>query len=129
MSRKMRGRQPTIAEHQQDRQQANRQQRSPIRATVKRPLQHAALSVASAVLASSAAAQDIALPTIDVMAAGGYQTTNSGLLRVPTPLRDTAQTINVVPQQVMQEQNVTSVREALRNVAGVTFRAGEGGNQ
>ena len=32
-------------------------------------------------------------------------------------------------KQVIREQNVATVRDALRNVAGVTFRAGEGGNQ
>jgi len=29
----------------------------------------------------------------------------------------------------MQDQNVSDIRDALKNVAGVTFRAGEGGNQ
>ena len=48
---------------------------------------------------------------------------------MPTPLRNTPQTVNVVPQQVIREQNVSNVQDALRNVAGVTFRAGEGGNQ
>ena len=54
---------------------------------------------------------------------------DSSLTRVPTPLRDTPQTVNVVPQQVIQDQNASNVQDALRNVAGVTFRAGEGGNQ
>ena len=35
----------------------------------------------------------------------------------------------MVPQQVIREQNSTTVRDALRNVSGITFRAGEGGNQ
>jgi catecholate siderophore receptor len=59
-----------------------------------------------------------------------YQpTVNSSLSRVPTSLRNTPQTVNVVPQVVMREQNVSTMQEALRNVAGITFRAGEGGNQ
>ncbi len=48
---------------------------------------------------------------------------------MPTPLLNTPQTVNVVTQQVIQEQVSSTVRDALRNVAGVTFRAGEGGNQ
>ena len=48
---------------------------------------------------------------------------------MPTPLLNTPQTVNVVTQQVIQEQNTANVRDALRNVAGITFRAGEGGNQ
>ncbi|MCO5132708.1 MAG: TonB-dependent siderophore receptor [Xanthobacteraceae bacterium] len=60
----------------------------------------------------------------------GYQTpAQSGLSRFPAPLRNTAQTVNVVSQQLMQDQRVTSVQEALRNVPGITFTAGEGGVQ
>ena len=59
----------------------------------------------------------------------GYQAAGSGLSRLPTPLINTPQTINVVTQQVIREQNATTVADALRNVPGITFRAGEGGNQ
>jgi catecholate siderophore receptor len=59
----------------------------------------------------------------------GYQAPTSGLTRLPTPLLSTPQTVNVVTQQVIQEQVNATVKDALRNVAGVTFRAGEGGNQ
>ncbi len=45
------------------------------------------------------------------------------------PLRDTPQTINVVSQQTMQEQETTTLRDALRNVAGISIAAGEGGAQ
>ena len=60
---------------------------------------------------------------------GGYRATSPSLTRLPTSILDTPQTINVVTQQVIQEQVSATVRDALRNVAGVTFRAGEGGNQ
>jgi catecholate siderophore receptor len=109
-----------------------------IQATVRKP-GPAALGVASVMLATSAAmAQDAgsssALPTIDVQeAAGGsgtgYQTGQSQLSRMPVPLRNTPQTVNVVPQQVIQEQAATSVQDILRNVPGITFTAGEGGVQ
>jgi len=42
---------------------------------------------------------------------------------------DTPQTITAVPQQIMQEQGVTTLRDALRNVAGISLAAGEGGAQ
>jgi catecholate siderophore receptor len=45
-----------------------------------------------------------------------------------TPL-DTPQTITAVPQAVMQDQGVTTLRDALRNVAGISLAAGEGGAQ
>lgn len=93
-----------------------------------------AASLASMMLASSAAAQDSGatevLPTIEINAeGGGYQAPASGLTRMPTPLRDTPQSVTVVPRQIITEQNATTIAEALRNVPGITFRAGEGGNQ
>ncbi|HEY0161303.1 MAG TPA: TonB-dependent receptor plug domain-containing protein, partial [Edaphobacter sp.] len=44
-------------------------------------------------------------------------------------LTDTAQTVNVVPQYILQEQAVTSFRDSLRNVPGISLAAGEGGQQ
>ena len=45
------------------------------------------------------------------------------------PLRDTSRTIDVVSQKTMQEQGVTTLRDGLRNVAGISMAAGEGGSQ
>ena len=42
---------------------------------------------------------------------------------------DTPQTISTVPQEIMQEQGTTTLRDALRNVAGISLAAGEGGAQ
>ena len=42
---------------------------------------------------------------------------------------DTPQSISVVPQQIMAEQNTTTLRDALRNVAGISLAAGEGSSQ
>ncbi len=42
---------------------------------------------------------------------------------------DTPQTISAVQQQTMQEQGVTTLRDALRNVAGISLAAGEGSAQ
>ncbi|MBO0719798.1 MAG: TonB-dependent siderophore receptor [Blastocatellia bacterium] len=43
------------------------------------------------------------------------------------PLRDTPQTINVIPRAVIEEQGATTLRDVLRNVPGLTVVAGEGG--
>lgn len=51
----------------------------------------------------------------------------SGSAKYAAPLLDTPQTISVVPQHVMEEQNALSLRQALYNVSGITFNAGEGG--
>ncbi len=43
------------------------------------------------------------------------------------PLRDTPQTITVVPEAVIKERNATTLRDVLRNVPGISIQAGEGG--
>src|SRR5690606_29910303 len=43
------------------------------------------------------------------------------------PLLDTPKTVTVVPAEVLLEQGVTTLREALRNVPGISLQAGEGG--
>jgi catecholate siderophore receptor len=55
--------------------------------------------------------------------------TQAGVSRFTAPLLNTPQTVNVVSQQLMQDQRTTSVQDALRNVPGITFTAGEGGVQ
>ncbi len=44
------------------------------------------------------------------------------------PLRDTPQTITVVPRQVIEDQNLLTMRDILSTVPGITFGAGEGGS-
>src|SRR5687767_14316187 len=45
--------------------------------------------------------------------------------RFTESLRDTPQTITVVPRAVIEQQNATTLRDVLRNVAGISFQAGE----
>ena len=45
------------------------------------------------------------------------------------PLVDTPQSIDVIPSRVLTEQGVTTLRDAVRNVAGISLAAGEGGSQ
>lgn len=56
-----------------------------------------------------------------------YQTGTSANGKYTGPLRDVAQTITVIPQSLIKDQQATSLREALQNVPGITFGAGEGG--
>ena len=43
------------------------------------------------------------------------------------PLRDTPQTVTLIPKSVIEEQGATTLRDVLRNVTGLTMTAGEGG--
>lgn len=58
-----------------------------------------------------------------------YKPENPSLPKYTEPLRDTPQSITVVPQELMKEEGVTTLREALRNVAGISLAAGEGSSQ
>ncbi len=98
----------------------------------------AAAGIAAAQTAAPAPAQPAAddttvrLPAISVEGSGArtdYQATVPSLPKLSQPLLDTPQTINVIPQQVIQDQGVTQTREALRMVPGVSLAAGEAGAQ
>src|SRR5262245_11631010 len=62
-------------------------------------------------------------------AVSGYRANTSGIGRLPVPLRDTPQTVNVVTPQIIQEQRANTMEDALRAIPGITFSAGEGGQQ
>lgn len=57
----------------------------------------------------------------------GYKSERSASSKYVTPLLDTPQTVSVVPEKVIEEQNALSLRRVLSNVSGITFDAGEGG--
>ena len=65
--------------------------------------------------------------TVDVTTSVEALATSSPKYAQP-PL-ETAQTITSVPAAVMQQQGVTTLRDSLRNVAGISLAAGEGGAQ
>ncbi len=72
---------------------------------------------------------DATLPEI-VVSANGEKTYKADAVtttKYTKPLREVPQTINVIPQTVIQERNATSLRDVLRNVPGISMQAGEGG--
>jgi iron complex outermembrane recepter protein len=51
----------------------------------------------------------------------GYSVTDTSTgTKTDTPLRDIPQSIQVVPQEVLRDQNINSLEDATRNVSGVT---------
>jgi iron complex outermembrane recepter protein len=69
----------------------------------------------------SAAQQDEPIELVVTGEQDGYRVTDSSTgTRTDTPLRDIPQSIQVVPRQVIEDQGVTNLREALRNVPGVS---------
>ncbi len=67
--------------------------------------------------------------TSSVSVTAGISNLADSLPKYPEPLINTPQTIDVVPQQTMQQQGTTTLRDALRNVSGISLAAGEGGSQ
>lgn len=103
---------------------------APKRQAKRQPVRRAP-AAGPAVAAPAATTAPAVAPIVgDGAGVAGYGTpAQSGLSRYPVPLARTPQTVNVVPQQLLQDQRTTSVQEALRNVPGITFTAGEGGIQ
>ena len=102
--------------------------RSPI--TIKRAVRYGASSTALCVAATGAASAAAApdTPTTAPDSASIIVTGQRPSLIVLTEkLQNTPQTIDVVPQQVLHEQGVTTLQEALKNVPGITLNSGEGG--
>ncbi|HVY14549.1 MAG TPA: TonB-dependent siderophore receptor [Rhodopila sp.] len=59
----------------------------------------------------------------------GYQVDAPSFGKLTGPLVDTPQSITEVPRQLLNDQGVTTMRDALRNVPGISLAAGEGGQQ
>jgi catecholate siderophore receptor len=56
-----------------------------------------------------------------------YQSGVTSVGKTPTAAKDIPQSLTVVNDKLLQDQGKDSFKEALRNVPGITFEAGEGG--
>ncbi|WP_028079334.1 TonB-dependent receptor [Solimonas soli] len=57
-----------------------------------------------------------------------YKAAQSASPKFTEPLRDTPQTLVIIPSQVYTDQAQTSLRDVLRNTPGITIQQGEGGS-
>ena len=76
----------------------------------------------------------MALPTIAVEGAqkstqAGYKADKSSLGKLTEPLLNTPFTVETVTRQLMDDQGVTTLRDALRNVPGISLASGEASSQ
>ena len=91
----------------------------------------AAVAAALPVLATAQTPPQITLPTVTVtdqagVAASYNPLVSSSATKGTAPLRDIPQTVNVVGPELIADQGVRSLTEALQNVPGVTFNMGDG---
>ena len=89
----------------------------------------ASFGVTSLVAVTSAFGQTM---TATADGASGIETVNvttkrTSIDKLTTTVLNTPQSINVVTQQVIEQQGVTNLQDALKNVPGITLNSGEGG--
>ena len=80
-------------------------------------------------LAQATNKEDVNLPGVDVRGQrqNGYKVDESSSSKLPDSLQETPQSVTVIPNEVLREESAFSLRDALRNVTGVSIAAGEGG--
>ncbi|KAI3590911.1 Ferrichrome-iron receptor [Cupriavidus sp. U2] len=68
------------------------------------------------------------LPAVTVTGKGIENTNEAptGIARLPDTVKETPKTIFVLPRDVLEQQQVTSLEQALKNVPGITVSTGEG---
>ena len=99
-----------------------------------RGLGRGALAVTIAVLlsghhASAQNQQPTQLPEVLVTGEDDYRAPALSLQKYNGPLLTTPQSATVITQKLMEDQGVTSLRDSLRNVSGISIGAGEGSYQ
>ncbi|MFM9913226.1 MAG: TonB-dependent receptor domain-containing protein [Methylophilaceae bacterium] len=97
-----------------------------------RTLSAAILAAYPVCILAADATPDTQLPTVQVNSqreqeADGYQATKTRVGKVLEDPQDIPQALTSVTKSLMHDQQVASLREALRNVSGLTFNAAEGG--
>jgi catecholate siderophore receptor len=80
-----------------------------------------AVVISSGAFAQTVVADNTAPETVNVTA----QRTH--LYKLTDEIKNTPQSIDVIPLEVLQQQGVASLADALKNVPGITLNAGEGG--
>lgn len=82
-------------------------------------------SVAARFTGTSEATLELETVSESVEVRGGAPAVRSPKYSVP--LRDIAQTIALVPREIIEQQAAVTLSDVLRNVPGITLQAGEGG--
>lgn len=80
-------------------------------------------------------AESTLLPDVDIIEKAestdytqSYKVDKSSSSKVVQDLVDTPQTVQVITNKIIQEQQATTLQEALRNTPGITLNLGENGN-
>lgn len=90
----------------------------------------AAMVAATFSIAATAADEVTELPEVSVKAVKEvpFKADESASNKFTKPLLDTPQTVQVIKKELLREQGVFSLTDALRNTPGITIQLGENGN-
>lgn len=90
----------------------------------------ATFSIASGLPNAYAADEVTELPEVSVKSKKEvpFKADTSASQKFTKPLIDTTQTVQVIKKELLREQGVFSLTDALRNTPGITMQLGEGGN-
>lgn len=98
-----------------------------------RRLRPRTIALAAASLAGSAWAQTTApapaaapATVLDEVRVIDFRGQQMDSIKYTRDLKDTPRIISVLPSDLLEEQNVTSIKDALRNIPGISLQAGEG---
>jgi catecholate siderophore receptor len=94
-------------------------ERFPVRATALA----VSMAVSGTALSQTAPADTALLPTVEVIDFRGKQMSSPKYSR---ELKDTPRLVTVMPRDLIEEQGSSSLRDALKNVPGISLQAGEG---
>ena len=101
----------------------------------------AGFGLATAALGQTAPAQkppakeESVLPTVRAKATAepqgkdGYQATETRIGKGKQDIRDIPQSLTIVTEKLIDDRNLDNVKEVLKNTAGITFQAAEGGEE
>jgi catecholate siderophore receptor len=85
-----------------------------------------AIAISSALVVGTAQAQDdTEAPVIEVT--GTQLKHDPSSMKFQRSILDTAQTITVIPESLIEQRAASTLRDVLRNVSGISMQAGEGG--
>ncbi|MCR5884750.1 TonB-dependent receptor [Rhizobacter sp. J219] len=99
------------------------------------PAAAAASAVAPAPAAPTSEPSVTTLPPVKVKAAAeptgkqAYQATTTRIGKGKQELRDVPQSVTVVTERLIDDRNIDTMKEALKQTAGITFQAAEGGEE
>ena len=92
------------------------------------PLGAALMAASFGASAQAEEANVVTLPAVQVegQAPAPYKAEALSSPKRPQAIQDIPQTVHVVTEQLLEEQGTRTLRDALRNVTGISFQAGEG---